>query len=134
MNPILKYISDVVEPDDPKELALNRKWATSYSVVDGKLFRIWFSMPLLKCFGPKETYYVLREIHEGICGHHPGGRSLAKKALRVGYYWPTMGEDARKLVPKCDKCQQHSDVHVAPLVELNNFTPLVLLLGGEFIY
>lgn len=34
-----------------------------------------------------------------------------------------MNEDAGKLVKKCDKGQQHADVHVAPPTELNTLTP-----------
>ncbi|XP_056686043.1 uncharacterized protein [Spinacia oleracea] len=37
---------------------------------------------------------------------HIGGRALAEKALRTGYYWPTLREDALAMVQKCDKCQR----------------------------
>ncbi|XP_025702637.1 uncharacterized protein [Arachis hypogaea] len=33
------------------------------------------------------------EVHEGVCGTHIGGRSLASKILRAGYYWPTLQQD-----------------------------------------
>ncbi|KAA3477849.1 rve domain-containing protein/RVT_3 domain-containing protein [Gossypium australe] len=39
----------------------------------------------------------MREIHEGICGDHLGGRLLAQKIFRHGYYWPTVQEDAHQL-------------------------------------
>ncbi|PNX97897.1 hypothetical protein L195_g021134 [Trifolium pratense] len=42
-----------------------------------------------------------------------GGRSLARKTLRAGYYWPTMQDDAKDHVLKCDKCQRHGDMHIA---------------------
>ncbi|GFZ00544.1 hypothetical protein Acr_14g0001790 [Actinidia rufa] len=49
----------------------------------------------------KLNEYVLREIHEGVCGNHSGARSLAKKAVRQGYFWPTMERDAATFgVPK----------------------------------
>ena len=47
-------------------------------------------MPLPKCATPSEVKYIMREIHEGTCGNHIEGQSLAFKALRQGYYWPTM--------------------------------------------
>ncbi|XP_072078150.1 uncharacterized protein [Arachis hypogaea] len=31
--------------------------------------------------------------HEGVCGNHIGGISLASKVARAGYYWPTMKSD-----------------------------------------
>lgn len=44
---------------------------------------------------------------------------MAKKALRAGYYWPTMEEDAAAYVKKCDPCQRHADFHYAPAEEMS---------------
>ena len=63
-------------------------------------------MPYLRCLRPDEADYVLREIHEGVYGNHSGKMSLAQKALRQGYYRPTMQKDSVELVQKCDKCQR----------------------------
>ncbi|GKD59023.1 reverse transcriptase domain-containing protein [Tanacetum coccineum] len=42
--------------------------------------------------------YVIREIHEGSCRMHAGPRSVVTKAMRLGYYWPTMHRDARDMI------------------------------------
>uniref|UniRef100_A0A2N9GEV7 Uncharacterized protein n=1 Tax=Fagus sylvatica TaxID=28930 RepID=A0A2N9GEV7_FAGSY len=63
-----------------------------------------------------------REIHEGICGSHTGGRSLAHRALTQGYWWPYMQKDAVDYVRKCDKCQRFSHSVHQPAGELQ---PLV---------
>nr|GEU97250.1 reverse transcriptase domain-containing protein [Tanacetum cinerariifolium] len=42
--------------------------------------------------------YVLREIHERSCSMHGGTRYVMAKALRTGYYCPTMYKDARTLI------------------------------------
>ena len=47
-------------------------------------------MPYLKCVDVDEAKYILEEIHGGICGNHAGPRSLVNKAIRTGYFWPTM--------------------------------------------
>ena len=47
-------------------------------------------MPYLKCLALDEATYVLREIHEGVYGNHPGPRSLVGKTIRAGYFWLTM--------------------------------------------
>ena len=39
-------------------------------------------MPLLKSIPLSEVEFIMREIHEGICGNHAGGQSLAFKTLR----------------------------------------------------
>ena len=41
--------------------------------------------------------YVLREVHEGICGNHLGPQSLVGKVVGVGYFWPTVQKDAIRL-------------------------------------
>ncbi|XP_057247594.1 uncharacterized protein LOC130589952 [Beta vulgaris subsp. vulgaris] len=48
----------------------------------------------------------MEEIHEGVCGNHIGGKALALKALRAGFYWPSMLSDAQGYVKRCDKCQK----------------------------
>ncbi|KAL2237688.1 UNVERIFIED_CONTAM: hypothetical protein Sindi_0960500 [Sesamum indicum] len=66
-------------------------------MMDGDLYKRGFSLALLKCLTSEERNYVLREIHEGICGNHLGGKALAGKALRQGFFWPTMLSDAHGL-------------------------------------
>jgi hypothetical protein len=48
---------------------------------------------MLRCLGEEERYLVLVEVHEGVRGRHIGGRVLAAKLLRAGYYWATMIQD-----------------------------------------
>ena len=57
---------------------------------------------------------MLREMHEGICENHARARSLAGKALRAGYYWPTLQKDAYDLVRACDKSQHFANVQTRP--------------------
>uniref|UniRef100_A0A2N9J5A6 RNA-directed DNA polymerase n=1 Tax=Fagus sylvatica TaxID=28930 RepID=A0A2N9J5A6_FAGSY len=62
---------------------------------------------------------LLYEIHEGICGSHTGGRSLAHRAMSQGYWWPFMQSDAVRYVRKCDKCQRFAPKIHQPARELN---------------
>ncbi|GJX50811.1 reverse transcriptase domain-containing protein [Tanacetum coccineum] len=41
---------------------------------------------------------------------HIGARYVVAKAIRQGYYWPTMHMDARNVTQKCDSCQVHASV------------------------
>ncbi|GJU45899.1 reverse transcriptase domain-containing protein [Tanacetum coccineum] len=52
------------------------------------------------CVGPIQADYVLCEIHAGSCSMHSGPRSVVARALRSGYYWPTMHRDARDMIKK----------------------------------
>jgi hypothetical protein len=79
-------------------------------LVDGVLYRKGYILPLLKCLSKEEANNVLREIHEGVCKSHSGGRILAHKAVRVGYYWLGMNRDSHEMVKHCDKCQKFDKV------------------------
>ncbi|XP_056685738.1 uncharacterized protein [Spinacia oleracea] len=58
----------------------------------------------------------------GLCSSHIGGRDLAEKALRIGYYWPTLKEDALNLVKRCDKCQRFAHLIRRPAQRLTPIT------------
>ncbi|XP_073136943.1 uncharacterized protein [Henckelia pumila] len=75
--------------------------AARFTIIDGELYKRGFSSPYLKCLTPAKGNYVLREIHEGICGNHLADRALVGKALRQGYFWPTMKKDAIELAKHC---------------------------------
>ncbi|CAJ2644644.1 unnamed protein product [Trifolium pratense] len=122
MTPVYNFLEHGTLPDDQKQAAIVRRRACSYVILDGKLYRRGFSIPLLKCVDEDTADYILREVHEGINAQHLGGRSLARKALRAGYYWPTMQQDAKDHVKKCDKCQRHGDMHLAPPRELKSLS------------
>ncbi|MCH81668.1 hypothetical protein A2U01_0002459, partial [Trifolium medium] len=62
------------------------------------------------------------KIKRRACAYHIGRRSLARKALRAGFYWPTMQADAKEHVKKCDKCQRHGDMHLAPPSEIRSLS------------
>lgn len=74
----------------------------SFIIIKDTLYRRGHSLPYLHCANKEEINYVLREVHEGICGNHAEARSLAGKTLRVGYYWPTLQKDAYDIVKACD--------------------------------
>ena len=61
---------------------------------------------------------MLAELHEGICGNHPGGRTLAHRAHTHGYYWLTMKSDAANYVRKCDRCQRQAPILRSPAQDL----------------
>ncbi|GJQ95793.1 reverse transcriptase domain-containing protein [Tanacetum coccineum] len=77
-----------------------------------------FIGPWLRYVGPLQANYVLREIPEGSCSMHTGTRSVVAKALRIGYYWPTMHKDARTLIRACQECQVHKPVPRNPQQKL----------------
>ncbi|GKC58832.1 reverse transcriptase domain-containing protein [Tanacetum coccineum] len=110
MTPIMEYLKDGTLPDDRKEASKLRIKARQYELLEGVLYRQSFLKPWLRCVGPLQADYVIREIHEGSCSMHARQRSVVAKAIRLGYYWPTMHQDARDMIRKCNDCQIHRPV------------------------
>ena len=97
----------------PKEKEAVRKLkiqATRFVLIKDVLYKRGFSRPYLRCLGNEEADYVIREVHEEICGNHSGSRSLVHKLVRAGYYWPTMQKDAEAYVKTYDKCQRFDNI------------------------
>ena len=74
------------------------------------LYNRGFSLPYLRCLVLDEVSYIIREVHEGVCGNYLGVHSLAHKLIRAGYYLHSMQKDAQSYVKVCDKCQQFSNI------------------------
>ncbi|GKD55595.1 reverse transcriptase domain-containing protein [Tanacetum coccineum] len=107
MTLIMEYLKNGTLPDDRKEASKLRIKARQYELLEGILYRRSFLKPWLRCVGPLQADYVIREIHEGSCSMHVGPRSVVAKAMRLGYYWPTMHRDARDVIRTCNDCQIH---------------------------
>ena len=122
MDPIWDYLIDGCLPDDPKEASKIRVRSARFINHRGSLYKQGFFTPILKYIAGKDADYVLREVHEGICGNHIRARTLAGKVLRQGYYWPTMLRDATDLVKKCRIFQEHAKVSHLPSEPLTSIT------------
>ncbi|XP_015967035.1 uncharacterized protein LOC107490744 [Arachis duranensis] len=84
LEPIIDFLENSKLPDDEKAAKALRREAAKYATIQGQLFKKGLSQPLLKCLHPEQVDYVLREVHEGCCGHHIGGQALARKLIRAG--------------------------------------------------
>ncbi|GKV39439.1 hypothetical protein SLEP1_g47204 [Rubroshorea leprosula] len=107
--PLTNYLQSGELPEDMSAAKVIKHRATHFTLINNQLYKRAASMPLLRCLTPYEAKYAVREVHEGVCGTHIGGKTLAQKLLRHGYYWPTMVEDAQDYVKKCPTCQFNAD-------------------------
>ena len=82
MDPIWDYIIRGLLPSDPKEVAKLRARASKFIVHKGRLYKRGFFAPILKCIEERDVDYVLKEVHEGVCGNQIEARALARKVLR----------------------------------------------------
>jgi ribonuclease HI len=120
MDPLVAYLQNNQLPEDQKEADIIKRKAPGYWLSkEGSLYKRSFSGPYLLCVHPDLVNNLLYEIHEGICGSHTGGRSLAHRAMSQGYWWPYMQSDAVRYVKACDKCQRFAPKIYQPARELN---------------
>ncbi|XP_052114097.1 uncharacterized protein LOC127745436 [Arachis duranensis] len=112
--PYLEYINtSIILRYETNPQNFKRK-ASLFTTVAGELYRRGFSHPLLKCLSKNEANKVMNKIHESVCGNHIGGRALAAKIIRTGYYWLTMKRDCITKVKTCDNCQKHATISMRP--------------------
>nr|GEU80968.1 reverse transcriptase domain-containing protein [Tanacetum cinerariifolium] len=122
MTQLVDYLKEDVLPEDKKEARKLRLKARQYELMEGGLYRRSFLTSWLRCVGPLQEDYVMREIHKGSCSMHTRPRSVVAKAVRLGYYWPTMHKDARNMIRECNDYQTHRPVTRHPQQSL---TPIM---------
>ena len=102
--PIVSYLKDGTLPDGKEATRKLKVQATRFILIKDILYKRDFSHLYLRCLGPEEAEYVMKEVHEGICENHFGSQLLVHKLIQAGYYWLTMQKDAQAYVKACDKC------------------------------
>nr|GEW34634.1 reverse transcriptase domain-containing protein [Tanacetum cinerariifolium] len=122
MTQLMDYLKGGVLPGDKKEARKLRFKARQYELMEEILYRRSFLIPWLRCVGLLQAEYVMRDIHEGSCSMHVGPRSVLAKAIRLGYYWPTMHKDAHDMIRKCNDCQIHRPITRHPQQPLTPIT------------
>ena len=91
MDPLVTFLKQGLLLEDKSEVEkIHRKAPRYWLSEEQKLYKCSHSRPYLLYVHPEAMEPLLEELHEGICGSHTGGRSLAHSALTQGYWWPSM--------------------------------------------
>jgi ribonuclease HI len=109
-SPICRFLTKGELPADKLEGRKIRKLAPMYVVRVNEIYKQGYLESWLKCVAQDKAREMLAEVHEGICGSHQGAKTLAKRIIWAGLYWPTIKSDAATLVRKCEKCQFNSKI------------------------
>ena len=110
--PFLEYLIEGILPDNHEKAYRLKKLATRYFVEEGILFRKRFNGEPLRCLGTPKVQSVMQEVHAGESGDHQGKRRLLQQLLNLGYFWPTMKQDAAECVKTCHTCQVHGNLKI----------------------
>ena len=82
MDLIIEFLVEDHLPNEGKEVDRVHRIAIRFWLSrDKRLYRRSFREPYLVCLHPLKVNDVLTELHEGVCGSHVGGRSLAHRAM-----------------------------------------------------
>lgn len=89
MSPIMDFFAKDRLLVNGKEADKVRCMVAQYWLsVDHELYRRSFGGPYLRCLPSSKVGELLTELHEGVCGSHVGGCTLAHGAMNQGFWWP----------------------------------------------
>ncbi|GKD66210.1 reverse transcriptase domain-containing protein [Tanacetum coccineum] len=71
-------------PEHPVDARTLMEKIVNYTMEDDVLYRKSYFVPLMRCVGPLQANYIIREVHMGSCGMHDGPRHVVAKAMNLG--------------------------------------------------
>jgi ribonuclease HI len=80
MQVYVAYIMRKEIPEDPVEARRVIRRSKAFTVVKGELYKRSISGVLQRCVTTKEGRVILKDVHEGICGHHASSRAIQPKS------------------------------------------------------
>nr|XP_040244172.1 uncharacterized protein LOC120963564 [Aegilops tauschii subsp. strangulata] len=120
--PILNFLVSRELPSNEILARQVQHRAATYTIVNRELVRCSVASVFQRCVEQEKGKAILRDIHQGKCGHHAASRFLFAKAFRHGFFWPTALDDTKNLVKKCKGCQRFSSKQHLPASALKNIT------------
>jgi transposase InsO family protein len=117
--PYLTYLMRGELPEDPIHRRQVMRRSKAFTIISRELYKRSTARVLQRCIAQEDGIALLREIHEGTCGHHASSRTLIAKAFRSGFYWLSALYDARNIVQHCEACQLFATKPHAPASELH---------------
>ncbi|XP_012481008.2 uncharacterized protein LOC105795905 [Gossypium raimondii] len=102
---ILEYIKNqrYPEQENKNDKRTIRRLAIGFVLNKNILYKRGKDQMLLRCVDAVDAKRILEDVHEGICGMHTNGFTMARQIMRLGYYWLTMERDCSSYARKCLK-------------------------------
>ncbi|GKV01725.1 hypothetical protein SLEP1_g14266 [Rubroshorea leprosula] len=114
--PIIQYLKD----QSTKVSRKTKMQALNYVLIEDVLYRRGHDELLLRCLGPDESFQMLSDVHDGICGAHQAGIKMRWLIRRHGLFWPSVLKDCIAYAKGCKSCQIHGPLQRVPASELNS--------------
>ena len=78
---VASYLKNGILPNEKEAVRKLKVQATRFALIKDILYKRGFSRPYLRCLCNEEADYIMRKVHEGICGNHSGSRLLVHKLV-----------------------------------------------------
>ncbi|GKV14311.1 hypothetical protein SLEP1_g25206 [Rubroshorea leprosula] len=114
--PIIQYLKD-------QSIKVSRKTkmqALNYVLIEDVLYRRGNDELLLRCLGPDESFQMLSDVHDGICGAHQARIKMRWLIRRHGFFWSSVLKDCIAYAKGYKSCQIHGPLQRVPASELNS--------------
>ena len=102
--PILSYLRSRILPKDRREVVKVKARVARYALLNDVMYRRLFFGPYQRCVLLNEAKRIIEQIHGGICNTHISGRTLYRRIMTKGFYWPIMKQESELFVKNCDTC------------------------------
>jgi hypothetical protein len=79
--PYLAYLARGELPEDPIHHRQVMRRSKAFTIINGELYKRSTTGVLQQCVAQEDGIALLREIHEGTCGHHASSRTHIAKAF-----------------------------------------------------
>ncbi|KAK8956547.1 hypothetical protein KSP39_PZI001112 [Platanthera zijinensis] len=122
MDPFVLYLSTGNLHQSVRDKKRFMLKAAYYYLVSGILYRKTFLSTMARCVLESEIPTILQEVHSGECGSHSGSRTLERRILRHGYFWPTMKKDFEAYARKCVQCKKFAPLQHQAAQSLKSIT------------
>jgi hypothetical protein len=84
--PIMDFLVDGQVPADETEAHQVMRRSKGYTIINKEIYKRSATGVLQRCVKSSEGHEMLREIHQGECGHHASSKALVSKVFRHGFY------------------------------------------------
>ena len=109
---MMTYLVEGSLPGEEVSARQIQRRSKAFTIINSELYKRSATTVLQRCVEPEEGEEILRDIHQGECGHHASSRAIVPKAFRYGFYWPSALQQAEDIVRKCEGCQRAHKIHM----------------------
>ena len=86
---ILKFLVSKELPIDETLARQVQHRAAAYTIINREFVRRSVTGVYQRCVELEQGQAILKDIHQGECGHHAASRALVAKSFRHSFFWPT---------------------------------------------